>query len=441
MRPPGPRGQLLVGNLRAYEEDRLGFLLRARDRYGDVVAFDDRTTIINGGALSQALLLDRGRDFALHENFLQEPLSPEQDEQAVRLRRLLNPGLREAAAAEMLPCLIRRLDQEMAAWSLNGGRPRDPVAMMERAIAASVAEYYFGADGEALAPLLAELLQALSRTILDPLVLPWRSLSPARRESRRRYQAVSAEVCRLLTDRCGQGARDFAGRILQADTGRTPVPRLADLVMGSMLAGQRVPAAAAAWTLMMVADSPALVAALRREADSLDRRLRTGGATAVRLDDHPWAMACVLEALRLYPATWLITRRALRAVEVGGFRFRAGHHFMVSPYVIHRDCREFPQATEFVPQRWLESSRPTGTYLPFGHGQHICPGRHLAVLSLAVALLRVVHSGQVARPAREVVPNPRTTLLPDGLLLTCVSWSSQPAVRPYPVRASCPGAG
>ena len=58
---PGPRGRRLVGNLQDYEEDRLGFLLAARERYGGLVAFDRRTTIVNDGALARELLQDRDR--------------------------------------------------------------------------------------------------------------------------------------------------------------------------------------------------------------------------------------------------------------------------------------------------------------------------------------------------------------------------------------------
>lgn len=440
-RPPGPRGHWLAGNLKAYEDDRLGFLLDMRDQYGDVVAFDGRTAIVNSGPLARRMLLDRDHALAMHENFLQDRITVEAGVEAVALRRLLSPGLRESACPDLLPGLVRRIDDEAAVWT-SGQAALDPTPLLERAIATSVAEHYFNPGGGQLAPLLTDLLNALSRTILDPFVLPWRSLSPARRESWRRYHLVATEVHRLLEQRANDAkCQDLASAIVAADAGQTPISRLADLVIGSMLAAQRVPAAASSWVLMHVAENPHLWPELRTEAADLDERLRSASLSSVRASDFPIAMACVLEALRLQPPTWLITRRSVRDVELAGYRFRAGQHFMISPYVIHRDDREFPDSADFEADRWLHSSVPPGTYLPFGHGQHVCPGRHLAVLAITVVLLRVMNAGTLHTAPGKVTPNPRTTLLPDGLRLRCQPWSTHPETRPNPAAASLSVAG
>lgn len=436
MRPPGPRGRPFVGNLKAYEDDRLGFLLRTRDHYGDVVALDERTTVINGGRLAVELLLDRPKALALHENFLQERLSVAADEEAVSLRRLLNPGLRESTISSALSPLVQRVDAEALDWLALSGEPVDPVPVLERAIAANVAAYYFGEEGQLLGLPLARLLDALSRTILDPFVLPWSSLSPARRATRRRYAVVHAEVCGLLKRRQSTGALDdLAGQVVGADAGATPLSRLADLVIGSMLAGQRVPAAAGAWALMLIADRPEVQSLLRHESRVVACE---ASLESVRASDIPLAVACVLESLRLYPATWLLSRRSVAPVSVGNYTFPAGHHFMVSPYVIHRDEREYREAESFKLERWTSATKPAGAYLPFGHGVHVCPGRHLATITLAVAILRLIGAGLIRRHGHQVTPNARTTLLPDGLRLSLEPLSIAAAndpVRQSPVLA------
>ena len=129
-------------------------------------------------------------------------------------------------------------------------------------------------------------------------------------------------------------------------------------------------------------------------------------------------MAVVLETLRLYPATWLISRTALVDVELAGLDFPAGHHFLVSPYVVHRDEREFPDAESFRPERWLGPGRPSGTFLAFGHGRHACPGNNLAVMTLVTLLQTVTRAGVFARGPGPVRPDPRTTLLPRGLTMS-----------------------
>jgi len=110
---------------------------------------------------------------------------------------------------------------------------------------------------------------------------------------------------------------------------------------------------------------------------------------------------------------------------------------MLSPYVIHRDAREYDDPRAFRTQRWTAGATPCGIYLPFGHGQHVCPGRHLATLALVMVLPRTLAHGQLMRRPGPVVPNPRTTLVPDGLVLA-LRPPAPAGVRPSPVHAASP---
>lgn len=84
-------------------------------------------------------------------------------------------------------------------------------------------------------------------------------------------------------------------------------------------------------------------------------------------------MAVVLEALRLYPPTWLLSRTTQHPVELNGYRLRAGHTVLISPYVIHRDEAVYLDAGSFEPGRWLTDPQPA-PFLSFGLGTRACPG-------------------------------------------------------------------
>ena len=189
---------------------------------------------------------------------------------------------------------------------------------------------------------------------------------------------------------------DLATQVLACRPAGEPLTRVADLLIGSLLAAQRVPAAGAGWLLMLVADRVEWQQRAAQEERS--------------------ARAVVAEALRLYPPTWIIMRAATRPVELGGYRFEAGHQFLVSPYVLHRDPRLFPDPEDFRPERWLGPGRgvPTG-YLPFGLGRHRCPGVNLATIALTAVLRALVGLGQVELASGRVTADARTTLLPRGL--------------------------
>ena len=90
--------------------------------------------------------------------------------------------------------------------------------------------------------------------------------------------------------------------------------------------------------------------------------------------------AVFAEALRLYPPAWGIGRRALEDYPVGDFLIPARSVVLMSPYVVHRDPRWFPDPLVFRPERWLaeDSSRPKFAYFPFGGGARVCIGERFA---------------------------------------------------------------
>jgi epi-isozizaene 5-monooxygenase len=98
----------------------------------------------------------------------------------------------------------------------------------------------------------------------------------------------------------------------------------------------------------------------------------------------------VVEAMRLRPAVWILTRRAVAETELGGYRIPAGADIVYSPYAIQRDPRSYEEHLDFDPDRWLpERSKDIPKYAmrPFSVGNRKCPSDHfsMALLSLITA--------------------------------------------------------
>jgi cytochrome P450 len=415
--PPGPPGGRFVGNLADFEADRLGFLLRARDGYGGLVRFDGRTTIVNDPAFARQVLLDRADHFTVLHDFLQQRLTPEDLAETRALRRVVNPLLRPLSVRGLTSLTSSAVRDTLAEHGARGTGAVDPVPCMERVIASAVAEYYFGHEGAALPGAVGELLDALARIVGNPFALPPNSVSPAGRRVRRHHARLLALVRPLVEQRREQpwAYSDLVTRIVTSAPA-TSTARLTHWIVASLLAGHRVPAAAASWLLMLVADRPALQGQLEVEATQFMRDIALGRPPPN--DESPLATSVVLETLRLYPTTWLVSRTATTGVSLGAYEFGAGHHFLVSPYVLQRDPVEWPRAPEFRPERWLERPRPSGIFVPFGLGIHACPGRDPAMLMLVAILLTVVHHWTLSRTAAVVREDPRTTLLPQGLRIS-----------------------
>ena len=415
-RPPGPPGRLAVGNLADFEADRLGFLLRARDRYGGVVRFDGRTTMLNDPALARIVLLDRAQQFTVPDNFLQQPLSPADLRHAWEMRRVVNRWLRPHAVHGMSGLVAGAVLDAFADIERRGGVV-DPLPRLEQVTASALAEYYFGADGADLPEAVGPLLDALARIIGNPFALPPTRLSRARRHVARHHARLLTSVRPLVDQRRDRPSAysDFVTKIV-VDAPDVPSARLTHWIMASLLAGHRVPAAAAAWVLMMVAERPLLQHELHAEAAQFASDVVRDRASSV--GDYPRAQATVLETLRLYPPTWLMTRTAGSSLSLAGYEFGKGHNFLVSPYVLQRDSAEWSDAHEFHPERWLERTRPSGIFIPFGLGVHACPGRDPALLTLVATLLTVVERWTLSRSDAVVSEDPRTALLPTGLRIS-----------------------
>ena len=105
------------------------------------------------------------------------------------------------------------------------------------------------------------------------------------------------------------------------------------------------------------------------------------------------------ESLRLWPPNALLSRVAQRDdVLPTGRRVRAGSKLLLSPYVVHRDPRYYPDPERFDPERFAREGRrgrPRYAYFPFGGGRRVCIGRTLAIQQCTLALARLAQRVQL----------------------------------------------
>lgn len=231
----------------------------------------------------------------------------------------------------------------------------------------------------------------------------------------------------LIADRrrSGTGGRDVLSLLLDARDGDVTMSddQVTDEAVTLLLAGHETTATALSWTLSLLARHPDAQARLHAELDAVL------GDRHVTLDDLPrltWTTAVFNEAMRLYPPAWMMARRLLEDRDICGYRLAAGSMLILSPYVVHRDPRWWPEPDAFRPERWCDDDEATGderpryAYFPFGGGARQCIGNSFAqlegVVILAERCRRWSYSPVGAQPPAS---RPRVTLRPaDGVILT-----------------------
>lgn len=159
-----------------------------------------------------------------------------------------------------------------------------------------------------------------------------------------------------------------------------------------------------AWMLLALTNNPDHWTHLVEEAEAFQRE---GEGDYREMMSLPWHRAVVLEALRLYPPAWMMSRIAIQDTVVGSSAIPRGTRVWLSPWVSHRSNAVFSDAPNFRPERWMgESLRPVrGGYFPFGLGSRICVGERFSKMNATLMLLNLSRgdSVPVVQDSREEV--------------------------------------
>jgi cytochrome P450 len=126
--------------------------------------------------------------------------------------------------------------------------------------------------------------------------------------------------------------------------------------------------------------------------------------------------------MRMYPPAWLLTRRPIADVQIGGHRIPAGSSIYLSPYAIHHDPTLYPDPDRFDPDRWISDRQidPRGIYLPFGAGIRGCIGEGFAWTEMLIIMSTILRRWTLhADPGRPIRPVTMGALRP-GALPMCV---------------------
>ncbi|WP_203589800.1 cytochrome P450 [Streptomyces sp. SID13031] len=398
LRPPGPKGRLLVGNTVEYDRDRMGFLRRTSAEYGDVFSFDSRTIVVFEPDLVHELLARTNGDFSSESSAVATRFDAERSAEDAELwmaaRRAGWRGLNRATAqahAIRLGALFERTIEETL------GQPVDVLAMMKSFSGRATADFCLGPDAGGMPEVIAENTAAIEplsgSSQLFPAWLPSKRIARFRRARDHTLDSITARIRRRAAEPAPAEARDLLDVLLA-------VPGLSELqvqrlIRGILLAAFGVPAAAMTWTVWTLTTRPDLWDRVATEASQWD------GASVPPLSALPQTEAVVKEVLRLWPPTWLMGRIALRPTTLGQWALQPEDQVMFSPYLIHRDPRWWTDPDEMHPERWLDPAMTPRrhSYLPFGAGPRVCVGTQLGMLQLTLATFWLARNYQVSAPA------------------------------------------
>ena len=94
--------------------------------------------------------------------------------------------------------------------------------------------------------------------------------------------------------------------------------------------------------------------------------------------------------MRVKPLVPFSPRSSTQESVIGGKHWNADTSFFIHHEQIHRspDCWKDPE--QYIPERFLKGSDHKivkNSFIPFGGGMRICPGRHMALVELKTLLI------------------------------------------------------
>jgi cytochrome P450 len=429
-RPNGPLGLGIIASL-VTGRSQPNYLFEAAARENAPVAHlrmaGDHVYILSDPALVNEVFLDnardvmKGRGLQAARSLLGNGLLTSEGEFHLRQRRLAQPAFHKQRIAQYAEQMVTETVRHVSPW--RDGDRVDMVEQMTSLTLAIVGQTLFGSDltgdakmfGETLAELISGFGQ-LSALGNERLV---RAL-PQGRRLLAKVEDLDQVVQRIIDDHRsdiadGHGRPDLLTWMIQAHDdqsadrfGATMTDdQLRDEVMTMVLAGHETTAMALSWIWYSLSVEQAIDQRLAAEWKSV-----LGTSPRVPTFDDIAQLnltrAVVAETIRLYPPAWIMGRRTLVDMTIGGWQIPSGSIILGSPWILHRDPALWDSATSFRPDRWLNSEGqfdesapgvPRGAWIPFGFGNRRCIGEQFAWTEAALLLATI---GSTWRP--ELVP-------------------------------------
>lgn len=433
---PTASGSPLVGALPDIRRDPLETYLRAYREHGDVVRFSvgppglrQRFYAVFSAEGAQQVLA-RSVGFRKDDSFYDEiraifgnGLLTSQDEVYVRQRRLIQPLFTHRRVNKYATAMCEETRATAEEWRSAPGGVVDLIAEVTRLTQRVVTRVLFGAASEEAADVVDRCFPLLGEYMLRrgfaPITLPRDWPTPANRRAAAARQDLYDVCDRIIAERrqSGGDGDDLLSLLLQAGEGaddRLDAAEIRDQVLIFFLAGHETTATSMTFALHLLGRNPRAQARAREEVDSvLGDRL----PDAEDFRKLNYTHMVLKEAMRLYPPSPGISRRATADTEIGGYRIPAGEIVLLCPWVTHRHPRYWDDPERFEPERFTaerEAARPRYAWFPFGGGPRACIGQHFSMLEAVLAVAVLLRSYELEAVDTDIPLTQKMALRADG---------------------------
>lgn len=297
-----------------------------------------------------------------------------------------------------------------------------------------VAKTLFSTEVESDIDLINQTVEQTQTIAVEQLFPSWLP-TPNRIKTRQVLNKLNRRIYEMIAQRRMDGGDNgdlMAMLLLSVDEEGN---RLSDLdvrdeAVTLILAGHETTSNTLSWTFKLLAEYPEVEARLHTE---LDHVLAGRLPTLTDLRQLTYTNMVLKEAMRLYPAAWVIGRQAVEDVDILGEIIPKGSILNVYPYFIQRNEKHWDNPAHFDPERFSaenEANINKWAYIPFSTGPRVCVGNSFAMMEAQLLLATIASRYQLSLPVGHTVEvNPMITLNPKGGLPMILK-QRQPLAQP-----------
>ncbi|KAK4279477.1 hypothetical protein QN277_011254 [Acacia crassicarpa] len=184
---------------------------------------------------------------------------------------------------------------------------------------------------------------------------------------------------------------------------------IADKILGLLIGGHDTASAACTFIVKFLAELPHIYDKVYEEQIQIANSKAPG--ELLNWDDiqemkYSWNVAC--EAMRLAPPLQGAFREALNEFIFNGFTIPKGWKLYWSANSTHKNAEYFPEPEKFDPTRFEGNGPAPFTFVPFGGGPRMCPGKEYARLEILVFMHNLVKrfKWQKLLPDEKIIVDP-----------------------------------
>jgi cytochrome P450 len=296
-------------------------------------------------------------------------------------RQMIQPGFHDDAVGALMPVITSANQALIDEWTAAAGKncAINITSDISRTVLGITMRVIFGKDTEQMMPHFNVLSEESARNL----------------QFAQTFRPLGKRVAELVIERRerNKADADFLGLLMHARDRKNGQPmsdnQVVTEVMTLVVAGHETTASTLNWTWYLLSNHPDVEEKLWRELDALPPG-RT--PTMADLPQFPFTRQVVEETMRLYPAGWLMTRRALKDDWLGEYFVPAGTEVYIAPYLIQRNPEIWSEPDRFDPDRFgaaNSAGRHPMAMIPFSAGPRKCIGESLARLEMQIHLMMV----------------------------------------------------